>query len=480
MRHDQGKSTMAQGTGTMAQGTGTMAQGTGTMAQGTGTMSLHARLLTSATVVLFAFFGLTGLALNNAFYTSTEAAFKEALQSHIYTLLAAAELDENNKLQLPAELPAPQLSLPGSGLYAVVVDDKNKIIWRSRSTLGIKFKPQIKILAVPAIGRRNYKFSRDMLVMAFTTSWETDTSQNTYTFYIAESLQPFKKQIQEFQKDLWFWLGGAAILLLAVQGTILRWSLSPLRQVARDLTDIEAGRVKNLAGDYPVELRGLTNNLNQLIASAQANLLRYRNSLGDVAHSLKTPLAVLRAAIENKTDRDKLHEVARDQVDRMANIVDYQLQRAATSGRTTLTTPVNLLDKTRQVINALQKVHHEKKINIEININKIEVFTGDEGDLLEVLGNLLENAFKWCQSSIVIQSVSKNEKLYELIIEDDGSGITKESASEIFNRGHRADETIEGQGLGLSLVQDIVQAYDGSISVDKSPLGGAKITIRFV
>ncbi len=452
-------------------------------AKGTGTLSLHARLLTSATIVLFAFFGLTGLALNNAFYTSTETAFKEALQSHIYTLLAAAELDENNKLQLPAELPAPQLSLPGSGLYAMVLDDKNKMTWRSRSTLGTKFNPQVDLVdlaGVPAIGKRKYKFSQDMLVLAFTTSWETDTSQNTYTFYVAESLQPFKNQIQDFQKDLWFWLGGAAILLLAVQGSILRWSLSPLRQVTRDLADIEAGRVKNLAGDYPVELRGLTNNLNQLIASAQANLLRYRNSLGDVAHSLKTPLAVLRAAIENKNDDGNLHEIAKDQVDRMANIVDYQLQRAATSGRTTLTTPVNLLEKTNQVISALQKVHPEKQISTEIKINKNEIFTGDEGDLLEILGNLLENAFKWCQSEIIVQSVASNEKLRELIIEDDGPGISKESASEIFNRGHRADETIEGQGLGLSLVQDIVQAYDGSIAVDKSPLGGARIRIRFI
>ena len=170
-------------------------------------------------------------------------------------MLAAAELDENNNLQLPEELPAPQLSLPGSGLYAMVVDDKNKMVWRSRSTLGTKFKPQVDLPEVPAIGKRKYKFSKEMLVMAFTTSWETDTSQNTYTFYVAESLQPFKNQLQEFQKDLWFWLGGAAILLLAVQGTILRWSLNPLRQVARDLADIEAGRVKNLAGDYPVELR---------------------------------------------------------------------------------------------------------------------------------------------------------------------------------------------------------------------------------
>lgn len=451
-----------------------------TRTQGTGTMSLHARLLISATIVLIAFFGLTGLALNNAFYTSTETAFKEALQSHIYTLLAAAELDENDNLNLPDDLPEPQLSQPGSGLYAMVLDDKNKTLWRSRSTLGTKFKLPIELLKAPAIGKRIYHYSQDMLVIAFTTSWETDSRQNIYTFYVAESLLPFKKQIKGFQQDLWFWLGGAAILLLAVQGTILRWSLNPLRQVTRDLTDIEAGKVKSLTGDYPIELRGLTNNLNQLIASAQANLLRYRNSLGDVAHSLKTPLAVLRAAIENKSEQENLNSIAKDQVDRMANIVDYQLQRAATSGRTTLTTPVNILEKTNQVINALQKVHQEKRVITDIRIGKNETFTGDEGDLLEILGNLLENAFKWCHSKIVIKSVSKNEKLHELIIEDDGPGISEEYASEIFNRGHRADETLEGQGLGLSLVQDIVQAYDGSISVSKSSIGGAKISIRFV
>jgi len=438
-------------------------------------LSLHVRLLSSATIVLTAFFGLTGLALNKAFYTSSEAAFKEGLQSHVYTLLAAAELNEDDSLQLPDELPEPKLSQPGSGLYAVVVDNKKNILWRSRSTLGSQFdlpKP-------PAIGKRSYNHTQNMLVIAFTTSWETASKENVYTFYIAESLLPFKKQIKSFQQVLWFWLGGAAILLLAVQGTILRWSLNPLRQVAHDLTDIEAGKVKNLSGDYPVELRGLTNNLNQLIASAQANLLRYRNSLGDVAHSLKTPLAVIRATIENKPDQENLRNIVQGQVSRMVTIIDYQLQRASTSGRTTLTAPINVLEKVNQVINALQKVHTEKLVTTEIQINEIETFSGDEGDLLEILGNLLDNAFKWCRSKILIQTISNNDKLCELIIEDDGPGISEEMAANIFKRGHRADETTDGQGLGLSLVHEIVLAYDASITVSKSSIGGARISVRF-
>lgn len=438
-------------------------------------ISLHVRLLSSATIVLTAFFGLTGLALNKAFYTSSESAFKEGLQSHVYTLLAAAELNEDDSLQLPDELPEPKLSQPGSGLYAVVVDNKKNILWRSRSTLGSQFdlpKP-------PVIGKRSYHHTRNMLVIAFTTSWETASKQNIYTFYIAGSLLPFKKQIRSFQQVLWFWLGGAAILLLAVQGTILRWSLNPLRQVAHDLTDIEAGKVKNLSGDYPVELRGLTNNLNQLIASAQANLLRYRNSLGDVAHSLKTPLAVLRTTIENKPDQESLRNIVQDQISRMAKIIDYQLLRASTSGRTTLIAPINVLEKVNQVINALQKVHTEKLVTTEIQINEIETFSGDEGDLMEILGNLLENAFKWCRSKILIQTISSNDKLCELIIEDDGPGISEEMAADIFKRGHRADETTDGQGLGLSLVHEIVLAYDASISVSKGSIGGARISVRF-
>lgn len=445
------------------------------LAEGTNILSLQARLLSSATIVLIAFFGITGVALNKAFYTSTETAFKDALQSHIYTLLAAAELDENDHLQLPEELPEPQLSQPGSGLYAMVVDDKNKIIWRSRSTLGSQFQQT----SAPAIGKRKFETSQDKLILAFTTSWETDSKQNNYTFYVAQNLLTFNEKIKSFQQDLWFWLGGAAILLLAVLGTILRWSLTPLRKVANDLKEIEAGNVKHLAGDYPIELQGLTNNLNQLIASAQANLLRYRNSLGDVAHSLKTPLAVLRAAVENKNDQKNLPAIAEEQIDRMTNIVNYQLQRASTSGRTTLMTPVNVLEKTNQVINALQKVHQSKQVNTETKINKKDIFIGDEGDLLEILGNLLENAFKWCHSKILITTHSENKKVSELIIEDDGPGISIEDAANIFKRGHRADETTDGQGLGLSLVHDIITAYDGTIFVDKSSLGGARIILRF-
>jgi two-component system sensor histidine kinase PhoQ len=445
------------------------------LAGGVSSLSLQARLLTSATLVLVAFFGITGVALNKAFYDNAESALRDALQSHIYTLLAAAELDDNDTLQLPDELPEPQLSQPGSGLYAMVVDDKNKIIWRSRSTLGSQFRQT----STPAIGKRKFESSKNKLIIAFTTSWETESKQNTYTFYVAQNLLAFNEKIKSFQQDLWLWLGGAAILLLAVLGTILRWSLTPLRKVANDLKEIEAGNVKHLAGNYPIELQGLTNNLNQLIASAQANLLRYRNSLGDVAHSLKTPLAVLRAAVENKNDREKLPVIAEEQIDRMTNIVNYQLQRASTSGRTTLMTPVNILEKTNQVINALQKVHQEKQVTTEIKINKNEIFVGDEGDLLEILGNLLENAFKWCDTKILITAHSENKKISELIIEDDGPGISIEDAANIFKRGHRADETTDGQGLGLSLVHDIITAYDGTIFVDKSSLGGARIILRF-
>lgn len=442
-------------------------------------LSLHSRLLISSSVVLVAFFGLTGLALNNAFYSSTEIAFKDALQSHIYTLLAGAELDEFQGLQMPADLPEPKLSQPGSGLYAEVTGYNNKIIWRSRSLLGTKIILPKDLIQAPAIGKRKYKMTNEMLFIAFTTSWVTDTSEKKYTFYVGQSLDLFKKRIKEFQRDLWLWLGGAAVLLLAVQGTILRWSLSPLRQVARDLTDIEAGKVKNLGGDYPVELKILTDNLNQLIASAQANLQRYRNSLGDVAHSLKTPLAVIRSVIENKDDREKMPDIVRDQVDRMSNIVKYQLQRASTSGRTTLTTPVNVLEKTTQVVNALEKVHKGKNIVTEIKINKNDFFTGDEGDLMEILGNLLENSFKWCRSKIIIESSSENGRMKELVIEDDGPGITEEHAASIFKRGHRIDQTTEGQGLGLSLVHDIVQTYDGTITAGKSTLGGIHISVCF-
>ena len=444
-------------------------------------LSLHSRILLAASVVLAGFFGLTGLVLDKAFRDSAETALQERLQAQIHALLAAAELDDQDIMRLPVNLPEPRFATTGSGLYADVTTVNGVQRWRSQSALGMRMPTTEQ----PKVGERLYErltlpTGVKLSVFSFGVSWQNSKGKNQrYTFRVVENLDGYYAQVRRYRRSLWGWLGGAAILLLAVQGTILRWGLAPLRRVADDLTAIEAGRARGLSGRYPKELRGLTDNLNALLNSAQAHLNRYRDSLGNLAHSLKTPLAVLRSTID---DKSKPSQTMQEQVERMTQIVDYQLQRAATAGRTALTAPVPVRPKVERVVAALVKVYADKSVECHLSIDESVMFYGDEGDLLEILGNLADNAFKWCRRKVTIKARPGNashdlSELLELRVEDDGPGIPEPTVEIVLQRGQRADPATAGHGLGLAMVREIVGIYKGTLSITRSDLGGAAIML---
>ncbi|TPW17098.1 MAG: two-component system OmpR family sensor histidine kinase PhoQ, partial [Halothiobacillaceae bacterium] len=247
---------------------------------------------------------------------------------------------------------------------------------------------------------------------------------------------------------------------------------------AEDLRAIERGEATQLEGTYPNELNGLTSNLNALIRSEREQLNRYRNSLSDLAHSLKTPLAILQNEIDSRhpTQQSTLVE----QVERMSQLVDYQLQRAASAGRTTLAAPLVIEPLVKRVVASLDKVYADKALRITLAVDAALTFQGDKSDLLEIFGNLLDNAYKWAKQQVTIKVTcdTLNEgKLARLTvtIEDDGPGIPEEKARLVLQRGGRADEQVGGHGIGLAVVRDIVQLYDGQLEIAKSTLGGARV-----
>jgi len=259
--------------------------------------SLHSRLLVAASLVLAGFIGATGLALDNAFRVSTEAAMQDRLQTHIYALLAAADEDKHGRMVPPKEPPEPHFSEPDSGFYAFITDSDNKSLWRSASLTG----RDIDMTEQQSPGDSNFSklVSPDMqlYVLSFGVAWEDYAGKEaTYTFTVAEDTTVFQTEIDGFRSTLWGWLGGMALVLLLAQGIILRWGLRPLRTVTADLQQIEKGRADSLDGSYPKELTGLTSSLNSLIEHSKTVQVRYRNSLDDLAHSLKTPLAILQSS----------------------------------------------------------------------------------------------------------------------------------------------------------------------------------------
>ena len=436
---------------------------------------MHARMLLAATLVLVLFLGLTGGVLDRAFRTSSEKAQRERLSGHIYALLAAA--DENTSgLVLPKLLPDPRFNNPESGFYAEVVGIDADLNWHSASLVGQKgqFARQVES------GQWSfYSWNDDRLAVTFGITWEGfDGSEQRYLFAAAEDMRPFMEQLQAYRRTLWQWLGGAAIVLLLVQGWVLRWSLKPLREVAEELSDIESGSSNRLSGDHPAELAQLTDSINSLIHHAETRQQRVRNSLDDLAHSMKTPLAILQGVADNNQSLEAEQcQTVQQQVARMNDIVSHQLQRASVSGRTTLVKAIPLAPVVQQIIRSLEKVYIDKSMESRLQIPESLSFYGDEGDLMEVLGNLLDNAWKYGAS--VVQVVAEEQDGLTILIENDGAGIPESQLEQVLERGRRLDQQQPGQGIGLTVADEIVSAYGGQLSIGRASLGGVVVSIFF-
>ncbi|MDH3380544.1 MAG: ATP-binding protein [Gammaproteobacteria bacterium] len=445
-------------------------------------LSLRNRLLLAATLVLAAFLGLTGFALDRAFQSSAEAGLRDALQAQIYGLLAAGDLDDAGQLVIPDALPESRFGSPGSGLYGLVANNDGGVVWRSQSSVGRAIADDVVLPPGSSrFGEEQDGVENTLYALRFAVSWQDiDGNASDFTITVAEDRRRLIAQVETFRRNLWLWLGAAALVLVAVQGTILRWGLAPLTAIADELADVEAGRKAALTETYPKELQGLAYNINTFIRNERENLDRHRNTLGDLAHSLKTPLAVLRSLFES--DVDAKSTSAQEQIDRMTGIVDYQLRRAATSGKSTLLTPVSVHDTVDKVLASLQKVYADKSVTVDIDVPEQLQFFGERGDLFEILGNLLDNAFKLCRYRVAISgrvagNVHQRRPGVCLSISDDGPGVPEQMINEITARGVRASKQSPGQGIGLAVVTDIVASYGGRLAIANREAGGTVFTI---
>lgn len=442
-------------------------------------MSLNARIILSAILVLTAFVALTGIALDRAFLESARQARQDRLQGQVYLLIAAAEVDSAGAVSMPATLSESRFNLPDSGLYAYVSGSRGEIAWKSASALNAKI-PHPPFLRA---GEKYFSEDKNTEGISFYAQgmglrWETGGKYHPFTFYVVEDLTELNAQMSRYRQNLWGWLGAMAVLLLIIQAVVLRWGLRPLRRVATELASIKSGTQARLEGVYPAEIRLLTDNLNTLLEHERGQQTRYRNALADLAHSLKTPLAVIRAALSPAPAQPVDVSVLEGEVQRISRIVDYQLQRAATSGRSNLATPVAIKPVAERIIYSLNKVYHEKQVQADIRIDADARFVGDEGDLMEMLGNLLDNAYKWCVKSVRI-TAGNNAASLVISVEDDGPGVAADQAQNILQRGIRADQAVPGHGIGLAVVCDIVQAYQGNVTIGVSDLTGAAIGLTF-
>ena len=433
--------------------------------------SIRTRLLLGAALVLLAFLTGAGLAVQRANAESVRGAYFGRLQSTVYLLLAAAELDAGGELVMPPDFAEPRLSLPGSGLYAGIYNVPRDEQWQSASAVGLQPRFQ------RSLPSGQWRFETvdgaggSFLSVSYAVTWKASALNSTLVLTVLEDRMAFDREVGTFARTLWLWLGGAAVLLLLAQLWLLRWGLAPLRQVASEIRRIEEGEQSRIEGRYPTEISGLTDNLNTLIQQERVRQTRQRDALSFLAHSLKTPLAVLRSAL---AEPDHLPATVAQQVNRMDDIVQHQLGRAIAGGAARFAPPLLVAPILERIQAALAKVYADKALDFSIECPPELAWRIAEGDLFEMLGNLLDNAAKWARGRVGVR-VWRDAGRLCICIEDDGPGF---SDTESVLRLHvRGDERVPGHGVGLAVVSDLVASHQGELKLVRGAMGGGRVDI---
>lgn len=434
--------------------------------------SIRTRLILGATLVLMAFMAAAGWAVQRAHADSVRTAHFAQLQSTVYLLLAGTEVNADGVLVMPPSFPEPRLSLPGSGLYASVRNLARDTQWRSPSAVTSRppFLQDAQVgqwrYETPSAGGRNY------LAVGYGVSWVVGDRTVPLALSVLEDRAGFDREIAAFTRTLWTWLGGAGLLLLLSQAALLQWGLAPLRRVAQEIQRIEHGEQAEVQQHYPREIAALTDNLNTLIRQERVRQTRFKEALSFLAHSLKTPLAVLRGALD---EPQGLPATVKEQVQRMDDIVQHQLGRAGASGTARFAPFLHLAPVLTRIRDALAKVHADKDLEITVDCPDDLQWRIDEGDAFEILGNLMDNACKWARRHAAVQ-LTQDVRGLVIAIDDDGPGFPDDPASMLLLHV-RADEKVPGHGVGLAVVNDLVTSHQGTLSLSRSEWGGGRVEI---
>jgi len=444
-------------------------------------LSLNKRALIAGSLIIAAFFALAGLSLQQAFEKNARSALAQRLLGQVYVLIAASQRDDHGNVFMPESWHNEKVLTISPNLMAEI-QHNDSFVWQSPAIMDLTITRHL-----PSQRNKYHLQLQDTEkggfgVLSYAVAWGGATDQDFYYFRVAEDLSRYQLQRDEFTRTLWISLAGVALVLLLVQSQMLRWELAPLKRARFEVDEIQSGERKQLSVNYPGELKTLTNSLNQLLQQQEAQIVRYRHSLDDLAHSLKTPLAILQNALADATETAEQRELVRQQVARINQIASYQLARAATAGSASFQKAIRIAELTRSVINGLNKVYAEKSVSVTLGLADDATYAIEEGDFVEIVGNLLDNAYKWCHSAVDVQ-IEVDHRGLLLRVCDDGVGFSSLQLQQGPLRGVRGDAETPGHGLGLAMVADIIDAYSGQLllsngSDKQASMTGACVEVR--
>jgi signal transduction histidine kinase len=273
----------------------------------------------------------------------------------------------------------------------------------------------------------------------------------------------------------------AAVAFLIGGYFLVRKALAPFRALRAGLSSVREGRSQRVEGDYPTEVQPLVNDLNALLEDRERAVSRALATAGDLAHGLKTPLAVLAQEAEQAAAAGH-HELAtmlRQQLERMQRQVDYHLARARATASSQAAPGVRcaVLPSVEGLVRTMRRLHAERELAIDADVQPAHEIRGRREDLEEMLGNLLDNACKWARSRVTISSSVDDTRVF-ISVDDDGPGLDPSMRAQVLQRGVRVDQRAGGSGLGLAIVSDLAELHGGSVTLETSPLGGTRARLE--
>ncbi|TNF92289.1 MAG: HAMP domain-containing histidine kinase [Gammaproteobacteria bacterium] len=425
--------------------------------------SLQSRLGTSLLVSLVGVFILLWLLVSISIRYLAEDYTASRLHHDAQTLLSSLQIVGEGGINLDHSRIDAIYTRPFSGHYfSIHVGDE---VIRSRSLWDQSL--HVEVIGPGAMVRAHHTGPQDQPLLILSSGYNKGGKQ--ITIAVAEEMTAIEEDISEFQRNFALMALGSLLLLIIVQIFILRLGLHPLIKIRNEVSLLESGEKDRLSEHVPDEVKPLIREVNHLLQVLGTRIQRSRNALGDLAHSLKKPLTALTQLQDNDKVQQsvELRQTLETQIGSMRGTIDRILKRARLAGEGPVGVRFDISNEIPFLLETLQKMHLQKKVDVELEVAEDLEINADREDMLELLGNLLDNAFKWAECQIRL-SIVQQASTIKISVEDDGPGIPINVADTLTERGARLDEQVEGHGLGLAIVQDIVRLYKGHIELDKS------------
>lgn len=429
-------------------------------------LSLRSRLVLAAIVWLTAMVIAAGVTVPKQVFNYMLDSTNDQLSLYLDELSASVEVDSEGKLTLTTPLSDPRFNQPYSGLYWSIENGADELRSRSLWDKKITFDK----------GEKHALGARDEILLTIKTSLYFPEYDGPIDVLIGIDEQPLEDTVAKLMGQLWIILALLYFGVLFIIIIQIQWSLNPLTKMHKELSQVRSGDKECLDGEYPREVAPIVLDLNALLFHYQELLERARHHAGNLSHALKTPLSVLRNEINTSDDdtRAKLQEP----INQIQHQIDYHLGRARMAGsKNILSVKTQPAERIDLISMAFDKVYAYRDITLINEIDsEIEVAV-ENTDFDEMVGNLLENAYKWSSAVIRVHSDTRDENNIAIIVEDDGPGIPDEKLDQVLQRGVRLDETTPGTGLGLNIVSEMAHSYRGKLSLERSPMGGVKAVV---